>query len=218
MVPQALRMAESAFKRYKTRDPFEIIDARRIKLKDFLMPETLLGFFTVMNRKQVIGLNQAADEVQRLSGAIHELGHSLNDYKAAASGGRFDDYKFFSMSNAPSEFNANLTGADLFIPDEFILDKISYNDYVRLVQYINEHIDHYRTERARMQFEEEQIQEFYDCHSDMPSFEQLAAKLGVDVGVVKFKFKALTYKEYDLPNIPETQSDFLRNWQKTPEW
>lgn len=52
----------------------------------------------------------------------------------------------------------------------------------------------------------------------MPSFEQLAAELGVDVGVVKFKFKALTYKEYDLPNIPETQSDFLKNWQRSLEW
>ena len=199
MVPQALRMAESAYKRYRTRDPFEIIDARHILLKDFFEPESLLGFFTVMNRKQVIGLNQAADDVQRLSGAIHELGHSLNDYKAAASGGRFDDYKFFSMSNAPSEFNANLTGADPYIPDDFILDKISY-----------------RTGRARIQFEEEQMQEFYYCHTDMPSYEQLAAELGVDVGVVKFKFKALAYKEYELPNLPETQSDFLKNWQRNP--
>lgn len=135
-----------------------------------------------------------------------------------AKGAMAYDYKFFSMSNAPSEFNANLTGADIFIPDEFVLDRISYNDYVRLVQYINEHIDHFRTERARMRFEEERIQEFYDCHSDMPSFEQLAAEFGVDVGVVKFKFKALTYKEYDLPNIPETQSDFLKNWQRSLEW
>ena len=217
MVPQALRMAESAYKKYKTRDPVELIDARHIKLKDFIDPYTLLGFFTVMNRKQVIGLNRAADPVQRLSGAIHELGHSLNDYRAAASGGRFDDYKFFSLSNAPSEFNANLTGAELFIPDEYILDKIHYEAYQRLVAYINGHIDLYRTERARMQFEEEQIQEFYDCHSDMPSYEQLACELGVDVGVVKFKFKALAYKEYDLPNLPETQSDFLKNWQRGQE-
>ena len=31
MVPQAIRMAQSAFKKYKTRDPYEIIDARHIK-------------------------------------------------------------------------------------------------------------------------------------------------------------------------------------------
>jgi hypothetical protein len=107
MVPQALRMAESAFKRYKTRDPFEIMDARRVLLKEFAEPRTLLGFFTVMNRRQVIGLNRAADDVQRLTGAIHELGHSLNDYRTAASGGRFEDCKFFSLSNAPSEAQLN---------------------------------------------------------------------------------------------------------------
>jgi len=215
MVPQALRMAESAFRKYKTRDPFEIMDAKKIKLWNFTDPETLLGFYTVMNRKQYIGLNAAADEVQRLTGAIHEVGHSLNDYKAAASGRRFDDdYKFFSMSNAPSEFNANLTGADLYIEDDYILEAISYAAYQRLVAYINEHIDSFRTERARMRFEEEQIQEFYDSHSDLPSYDQLAYDLGVDVGVVKFKFKALCYKDYDLPNIPETRADFLRNWQR----
>ncbi len=216
MVPQALRMAQSAFKKYKTRNPYEIIDAKHIKLWWFERPETLLGFYKVMSRKQYIGINQAADEVQKLTGVIHEVGHSLNDYKAAASGFDFEDnFGFFSMSTAPVEFNANLTGADLFIEDDFILEQISYDDYQRLISYIKEHIDHFRTERARMQFEEERMQEFYDCHSGMPSYDQLAAELGVDVGLVKFKFKALSYKEYDLPNIPETRADFLRNWQRS---
>ena len=219
MVPQALRMAESAYKKYKTRDPFEIIDARKIKLKDFSRPESLLGFFTVLNRRQVIGLNMGADQAQRRTGAIHELGHSLNDYKAAASGRCFDDdFKFFSMSHAPSEFNANLTGAHLCIEDEYILDQVHYGQYQRLVAYINEHIDHYRSERARMQFEEEQIQEFYNLHDDIPSYFQLACEMGLDVEMIKFKFRALGYKGYDLPNIPETQSDFLKNWQRRTDW
>lgn len=218
MVPQALRMAESAFKKYKTRDPYVIIDARKILLKRFEKPKSLLGFFTVLNRKQIIGINEAADEVDSRSGAIHELGHSLNDYKAAATGSRFDDYKFFSMSYSPCEFNANLTGADLCIEDEFILDNIRYEQYVRVLAYINEHIDHYRTGRARMQFEEEQMLHFYDCSGDLPSYAHLAAELGVDVGVVRFKFKALGYKGYELPNLPETQSDFLKNWQRNRDY
>ena len=64
-----------------------------------------------------------------------------------------------------------------------------------------------------MQFEDEHIREFYDLHSDIPSYDQLAAELGVDPGMIKFKFKALRYKGYDLPNIPETRADFLRNWK-----
>ena len=213
MVPQAIRMAEKAFKRYRTRNPFEIIEARKIKLMEYDQPKTLLGFYTVMNRTQVIGINNAADEVQRRTGAIHELGHSLNDYKLAVSGNCFDDFRFFSMSCAPTEFNANLTGADLFIADEYILDRICYEPYVRLTGYISEHIDHFRTERERTRFEEEQMLDFYSSFPDIPSYDRLAADLGVDVGVVKFKFKALGCKGYELPNLPETQSDFLKNWQ-----
>ena len=77
MVPQALRMAEKAYNKYHTRNPFEIIDSKRIKLKDFTSPDSLLGFYTVLNRKQIIGLNENADPVQRLTGAIHELGHVI---------------------------------------------------------------------------------------------------------------------------------------------
>lgn len=215
MVPQALRMAENAFKRYKTRDLDEIIEKRHIRLREFESPESLLGFFTVMNRRQVIGINSSADDVQRRTGLMHEIGHSLNDYRTAASGGRFDDdFKFFSMSNAPCEFNANLTGADLFISDEFILERIHYRDYKRLMAYVNEMMGKYRKMRDKVQFEEAQMQEFYDCHTDIPSYEQLSGELGIDVGMVKFKFKALGFKGYEIPNLPETQSDFLKNWQR----
>lgn len=216
MVPQALRMAENAFKKYKTRDPYEIIDARKIKLRKYEKPVTLLGFFTVLNRRQIIGINAAADAVESLTGVIHELGHSLNDYKAAVSGGRFDDYKFYSMSYSPSEFNANLTGAELYIEDDYITENIHYGQYQLTLAYINEHIDHFRTARDKMKFEEEKMLEFYDFCGDIPSFEKLASDLGVAVGVVKFKFKALSYKGYELPNLPETQSDFLKNWQNYP--
>ena len=217
MVPQAIRMAENAFRRYKTRDPYEIIEARRILLKYYDRPGSLLGFYTVMNRKQVIGINNNATEVQQKSGLYHEIGHSLNDFKTAASGFRFDDTKFFSLSNAPCEYNANLTAAELFITDEFILENIHYSAYERMLSYISEKIDSYRTDNARMAFEKEQIQEFYDIHSDMPSFDNLAAMLGLDEGVVKFKFKALQHKGYELPNIPETKADFLRNWMSNSQ-
>lgn len=215
MIPQAIRMAEGAFRRYKTRNPYEIIEARNILLKEFIAPQSLLGFYTVMNRRQIIGINKNTDNVQKTTGLIHEIGHSLNDYRLASSGNRFDDdFWFFSMSDAPCEYNANLAGADLFIPDEFILQRIAYDDYVHLIKYIDKHIDNYRSDRAKMRFEEEKMQEFYYDHPELPSYEQLAAELGVDVGIVKFKFKALNCKDYDLPNIPETRSDFLRNWKR----
>lgn len=69
---------------------------------------------------------------------LHELGHSLNDYRAAASGLEFkDNFGLFSMSTAPMENSANLTAAELYIEDDFILDQIHYEQYQRLVAYIN---------------------------------------------------------------------------------
>jgi len=219
MIPQAIRTAQSAFNKYKTRNPYEIIEAKRIKLWPFERPETLLGVYKVWSRTQYIGHNKAADEVQKLTCILHELGHSLNDYKVAASGFQFEDnFGFFSLSAAPMENSANLTAAELFIPDEYILDQIHYEDYQRVVAYINSHIDHFRSARSRIQFENEQLQEFYDRNTDMPSYEQLAVDLGIDVGLIKFKFKALGYKAFDLPNIPETHADFLRNWQRSTDW
>ena len=171
-----------------------------------------------MNRRQVIGINRAADAVQRKTGLIHELGHSLNDYKAAASGNHFsdsfEDCRLFSFSNAPKEFNANLTGADLCIDDAFILDQIHFLQYQEAVTYISEHIDRYKTPMAKMRFEEERMLDFFYENPDIPSFEMLAGELGVDVQLVKFKFRALNYRGYELPNIPETRSDFLKNWQR----
>ena len=165
-----------------------------------------------------IGLNNSANEVQKRTGAIHELGHSLIDYRSAASGYRFEDFKFFSLSNAPSESNANLAGADLCISDEFILERIHYGQYQEVVEHINQHISQYKTDSAKMAFEEEQIRDFYESYTDIPSYDQLAMELGVDVGVVKFKFRALRYKDYDLPNLPETRADFLKNWQRSTCW
>lgn len=167
MIPQAIRIAENAFRKYQTRDPFEIIQARNIKLRFFNEPKSLLGFYTVLNRKQIIGLNDSASEVMRRTGAIHELGHSLNDYRFAASGQRFEDYRFFSMSNAPTEANANIVGAHLFISDEFILDQIHYEQYQRITNYINQHISQYKSNAAKLAFEEEQIQDFYETYSDI---------------------------------------------------
>ena len=69
-----------------------------------------------------------------------------------------------------------------------------------------------------MAFEEEQIRDFYESYTDIPSYDQLAMELGVDLGVLKINKKKLRYKDYDLPNLPETRADFLKNWQHSTCW
>ncbi len=214
MIILAIRTAQNAFRIYRTRNPYEIMDAMGIQIRNFHRPESLLGFFTVESRDLYIGLNDAANEIMQLTAALHELGHALNDYKKAASGVCFEDYIFFSLSHPSTEFYANITGAELFIADEYILDQIHYEEYVKLTKRINSKIDRFGTEQDRKLFREEQMLDFYMNHQDIPTNEQLAAELGVDVGVVNFKFKALDYKGYKFPNLTEPQCDFLKNWRK----
>ena len=53
---------------------------------------------------------------------------------------------------------------------------------------------------------------FSNSYNDMPTISQLAAELGTDEHLVEFKLQALSYKGYDLPNLPELKADFLRRY------
>ena len=208
---QAVRMAEQAVKEYGTRDPFEIIEARKIRLR-FFSAASLLGYFKVFKRTQYIGLNQNAGEEQQRTGAGHELGHSYLDYTLASRGCEFRDTFLYTVSNGRLERNANLFDAELLIPDESILDDLCHDAYLKTVRHIHENIDRYHSPRARFDFEQEQMRQFYDEH-EIASLEEMAVKCRVDIELIRFKLQALTCKGFELPNIPETRNDFLRHWQ-----
>lgn len=212
MTPLAIRMAGKALMDYRTRDPFEIIESRHIKVRNFDNMPSLLGYYSVVLRKQYIGLNNSMDDNTRRTVAGHELGHSYLDYKTAASGIKYEDTMLYSVSNARCEQNANLFAAELLISDDDILVPVYYEEFHRVSNYIEEHIEDYHSERARFDFEQEQLDEFWTFHSDMPSYEELACMLNVDVDLIKFKLRALNLKGFELPNIPETKSDFLKRF------
>ena len=81
-----------------------------------------------------------------------------------------------------------------------------------LKKYIDEHIGEYKSKKARYDFEQEQLMNFWDNYSDIPAISRLAAELGTDEHLVEFKLQALSYKGYDLPNLPELKADFLRRY------
>lgn len=217
MIPQAIRMADFCLRTYKTRDPFEIIERRGIILRR-IRATNLLGYFRVHNRSQYIGLNDNADEGSRRTGAGHELGHSFLDLASASKGHVFRDTMLYSLGTSRSERNANLFDAELLIADEQILERIYYEDYVALTSYIQDHLDDYKSDRAKFEFEQDQLMEFYEAHNDMGTFEELAQELGVDQNLIGFKFQSLRSKGLDLPNVPETRSDFLKSWQRNTDW
>lgn len=92
----AIDMADAVVRRYKTRDPEEIISRRAIKLKDIRYCHDLLGYYTVLLNCEYIGINTNCTNAQRVSAMAHELGHALFDRKHASSGQTFQDTYFIA--------------------------------------------------------------------------------------------------------------------------
>ena len=91
--------ADAVVRRYKTRNPEDIISQRAIKLKDIRFCHDLLGYYTVLLNCEYIGINPNCTAAQRISALAHELGHALFDRKHASSGQAFQDTYFYSLDN-----------------------------------------------------------------------------------------------------------------------
>ena len=90
--------ADAVVRRYKTRNPEDIISQRAIKLKDIRFCHDLLGYYTVLLNCEYIGINPNCTAAQRISALAHELGHALFDRKYASSGQAFQDTYFYSLT------------------------------------------------------------------------------------------------------------------------
>jgi len=211
MVLQAIQAAENAVRQYGTRDPFEIIDARGIRLR-FFDAARLPGYFTVVKRIQYIGLNRNADEHHMRTVAAHELGHSFLDYEEAAAGGEMQNPLLFTYLNGRQEQNANFFAAELLIPDKDILAAACHDAYMETVRCIHSHIDEYPDASDRDSFRQCCMLQFYEEH-ELPTIEALAAHFRVAQELIRFKLQALARKGLELPDIHTARSDFLRHLQ-----
>ena len=124
MNTRAIDMADAVVRRYKTRDPEEIISRRAIKLKDIRYCHDLLGYYTVLLNCEYIGINTNCTNAQRVSAMAHELGHALFDRKHASSGQAFQDTYFYSLDNSKAERRANTFAAELLLADDAVLEPI----------------------------------------------------------------------------------------------
>lgn len=107
---------EGLTKKYKTRDPEEIIKALGIKVYPIKSPERLLGVYQVILRNRVIFL---ADNIGELKNIVlaHELGHDQLHRQYCIEGAMFHENKVFNPTNI-FEIEANIFAAHLLIPDE----------------------------------------------------------------------------------------------------
>ena len=118
---RAIDVADSVVRRYKTRNPEEIISRRAIKLKDIRFCHDLLGYYTVLLNCEYIGINPNCTDVQRISALAHELGHAFFDRTHASSGQAFQDTYFYSLDNSKAERRANTFAAELLLADDDVL-------------------------------------------------------------------------------------------------
>ena len=193
--------ADAVVRRYKTRNPEEIISQRAIKLKDIRFCHDLLGYYTVLLNCEYIGINPNCTAAQRISALAHELGHALFDRKHASSGQAFQDTYFYSLDNSKAERRANIFASELLLSDDDILKPIGYYEF--------------NADRA-MKYQE-LLQEFLYTHCDVLTPAEIAQKIEIEKHFVDFKLNILAAKGYQLPVLPELHNDFLKDSMKNSE-
>ena len=210
MNTRAIDMADAVVRRYKTRDPEEIISRRAIKLKDIRYCHDLLGYYTVLLNCEYIGINSNCTNAQRVSAMAHELGHALFDRKHASSGQAFQDTYFYSLDNSKAERRANTFAAEL-LADDAVLEPIGYYEYTADRKQLEVNLPSRCSSAYRAMKYQELLQEFQYAHSGLITLDEIARMNSIEKHFVDFKLNILADKGYQLPFLPELHNDFLKD-------
>ena len=209
MNTRAIDMADAVVRRYKTRDPEEIISRRATKRKDIRYCHDLLGYYTVVLNCEYIGINTNCTNAQRVSAMAHELGHALFDRKHASSGQTFQDTYFYSLDNSKAERRANTFAAELLLADDAVLEPIGYYEYTADRKQLEANLPSRCSSAYRAMKYQELLQEFQYAHSGLITLDEIARMNSIEKHFVDFKLNILADKGYQLPFLPELHNDFL---------
>lgn len=204
-------MADAVVRRYKTRDPEEIISRRATKLKDIRYCHDLLGYYTVLLNCEYIGINTNCTNAQRVSAMAHELGHALFDRKHASSGQTFQDTYFYSLDNSKAERRANTFAAELLLADDAVLEPIGYYEYTADRKQLEANLPSRCSSAYRAMKYQELLQEFQYTHSGLITLDEIARMNSIEKHFVDFKLNILADKGYQLPFLPELHNNFLKD-------
>lgn len=210
----AIDMADAVVRRYKTRDPEEIISRRAINLKEIRYCHDLLGYYTVLLNCEYIGINSNCTNAQRVSAMAHELGHALFDRKHASSGQAFQDTYFYSLDNSKAERRANTFAAELLLADDAVLEPIGYYEYAADQKQLEANLPSRCSSAYRAMKYQEVLQEFQYAHSGLVTLDEIARMNSIEKHFVDFKLNILADKGYQLPFLPELHNDFLKDSMK----
>ena len=117
------RIVYELMKKYKTSDPFALIDLMGIHLYKKNDLGRLKGFYHMVNRERYVVINSGLNERDQLLVAAHELAHDrLHQRLAKVS--PLKDFQLCDMTSR-TEHQANVFASELLITDEDILDCVT---------------------------------------------------------------------------------------------
>lgn len=128
---------EHLVKKYKSRNPFDILSAMNVVVKESGAYQKLKGYCFSANRTVYVVINETLHPAEKLIVAAHELAHIIL-HKNMLQMAPMKDSVLYDMKSE-TEYEANLFAADLLIADEDISDmsKDEDMDYFKMCQCLN---------------------------------------------------------------------------------
>ena len=114
-------VVDNLCRKYKTRNPYELIDAMGIILQYGENMEKVRGFYLYANRIKLICVGNGLPEHIEKFVISHELGHAVMHKQSSAP---FLQSTFLSLDRM--EIEANKFATELVIPDEEIMEHWEY--------------------------------------------------------------------------------------------
>lgn len=114
-------VVDNLCRKYKTRNPYELIDAMGIILQYGENMEKVRGFYLYANRIKLICVGNGLPEHIERFVISHELGHAVMHKQSSAP---FLQSTFLSLDRM--EIEANKFATELVIPDEEIMEHWEY--------------------------------------------------------------------------------------------
>lgn len=119
---QIFKDSKKIIKKYKTRNPEEILKQRNVILLPFSSDTKLLGMFKIIKRNSFVFYNPYVD--RRILNMVfaHELGHEIY-HKDMAKNLDLMEYEIFDI-NSEMELEANIFAAHLLIDEKNLLEDL----------------------------------------------------------------------------------------------
>lgn len=131
---QIFKDSKKIIKKFDTRDPREILEARNVKIIPFSTNTKILGMFKIIKRNSFVFYNPFVDKRIQNMVFAHELGHEIY-HKDMAKNLDLMEYELFDI-NSEMELEANIFACHLLIDEKTLLEDLrqgyTYNQLASL--------------------------------------------------------------------------------------